>query len=112
MSEIKGRIKGPPKLKFDKIYQSGRRVKGDFFTLIICEGSGFVGIATSKKIGEKPARNYEKRRIRSILQNFCRTKTCDLIVVANAKVKDAEFATLCSELTQLISGAQIDWERK
>jgi ribonuclease P protein component len=106
------RIKGPSKRKFDEIFQRGRRIKGDFFTLIVRDGVGFVGIATSKKIGEKPSRNFQKRRIRSILQQFQRTATHDLIVIANSRVNSADFETIHAELTQLLSGIDIGWERK
>ena len=106
------RIQGPSKKRFDEVYQTGRRFRGDFVTLIRSDGTGFVGIATSKKIGDKPERNFQKRRVKSILQSFQRTSAHDLIFVASIKAKGIKFETLRADLTQLIQEANINWGRK
>jgi len=106
------RIQGPSKKRFDEVYQTGRRFRGDFVTLIQSDGTGFIGIATSKKIGDKPERNFQKRRVKSILQSFQRTSAHDLIFVASIKTKGIKFETLRADLTQLIQEANINWGRK
>jgi ribonuclease P protein component len=106
---IDSKIKGPKKVRFEEIYQSGIRFRSKSLTLIKIEGNGLIGIATSKKIGDKPDRNYQKRRVKSILQTYRRTSTYDLIFVASVKTKDLKYETLRSDLAQLIREAGIDW---
>ena len=68
-------------------------------------GNGLVGIATSKKLGSKPQRNKQKRRIHAMLQSEALSKTQDFVLVASFKCLKTDYATLNSELTQLMDEA-------
>ncbi len=84
------------------MFNEGRRYRGDFLTLITHEGTGLVGIATSRKLGEKPPRNYQKRRVKAILQSLSTNPHQDWVVVIGIKAKDADFATLSADLAKLV----------
>lgn len=58
---------GPNKRRFDEIFQKGRRISDGLFRVRVLPGTGLVGIATAKKIGGKPRRNFVKRRMRALL---------------------------------------------
>jgi ribonuclease P protein component len=94
-------IKGPGKLRFDTIYNEGRRFRGDFLTLICLPGSGLIGIATSKKIGSKPRRNLEKRRVRALVQENPLFPHLDRVVVASVKSQQTDYATLREDLAKI-----------
>ena len=95
------------KLRFDEIYNQGRRFRGDFLTLIVSPGKGLVGIATSKKLGAKPQRNRQKRRIHAMLQTQANLlNTQDIVLVVSVKCQEVDHATLSSDFTQLMEEAQ------
>ncbi|MBI1331865.1 MAG: ribonuclease P protein component [Armatimonadetes bacterium] len=98
-------MKGPSKRRFDEIYNQGRRFRGDFLTLIVTPGQGLVGIATSKKLGAKPQRNRQKRRIRAMISTQMQPTTQDWVLVVGMKCLRTEYATLRIELTHLIGEA-------
>lgn len=84
------------------MFSEGRRYRGDFLTLITTEGTGLVGIATSRKLGEKPPRNYQKRRVKAALQSLATNPQQDWVIVIGIKAKDADFATLSADMANLV----------
>ena len=76
-----------------------------------------MGIATSRKLGTKPRRNYQKRRIVEILRSLNLTDardrlTQDLVVVVGVKAENANFATLHGDLTKLVEEANATWAKE
>jgi ribonuclease P protein component len=61
-----------------------------------------IGVATSKKLGEKPQRNRQKRRIKAALAFSSKIESMDIVIVASGKTNQAEFATLQQECAQKI----------
>ncbi len=62
------------KKDFDKIYKTGKKVKGEFGMLIGLENTDLsnceFGIVIGKKIGKANIRNKFKRRIRYVIQGL------------------------------------------
>ena len=66
-------------------------------------GNGLVGIATSKKLGAKPQRNRQKRRVYAMLQTQANLlDTQDIVLVASVKCKKVDLETLYADFTHLM----------
>jgi RNase P protein component len=63
-----------PKADFERVYNSGKKVKGEFGMLIYLEDKNLTnpefGIVVSKKIGKANKRNKFKRRVRAVIGNL------------------------------------------
>jgi ribonuclease P protein component len=73
----------------------------------VLTGQGFVGVATSKKLGGKPARNLQKRRVKEILQGS-HNPSVDLVVVISERAKSASFEQLRADIQSQLE--RISWE--
>lgn len=105
-------VKGPSKARFEEIFQKGRRVSCGFCRLIALPGTGFVGIATSKKTGSKPRRNRLKRRFQEALRsqpNNVDTRL-DYILMLFPSAESASFPEIREELAALFRKVGERWE--
>ena len=82
--------------------------------LIFLPGAGLIGIATSKKIGGKPARNTQKRRFREILRQHPAwlNPNVDSVVVLSERVAARSFEELTAEAEQLFQALQAKWSQE
>lgn len=82
---------------------------------MICaaNGHGKVGIATSKKIGEKPPRNLLKRRIREAIRAVPHLVREDLnyVVIASVSASRISYAELALQTKELFELANDRWEK-
>ncbi|HMS53810.1 MAG TPA: ribonuclease P protein component [Fimbriimonadaceae bacterium] len=102
---------GLTKSQFEKLFKEGKRVQGDLVRLLALPGDGRLGIATSKKIGNKPDRNRCKRRIR---EAFKAQPTrphfgLDIVVVAFEASANAPFQQIANEVSRLTSELEKRW---
>lgn len=97
-------MNGPSKTRFETIFAKGRRHSGPTLRLVVlAPGTGLFGVATSKKIGEKPPRNRQKRRVREAFRLAGGVpSTVDAIVIASERVAALPFETLCEEARDLL----------
>jgi len=74
-------------------------------------GTGLLGVATAKKIGDRPARNRAKRRFREAArtQGLLDPKF-DFILIVNGKGADATFERIQEEVRGLFARAVERWE--
>ena len=65
-------------------------------------GQGLLGVGTAKKIGNKPRRNRQRRRVQSCFRNLNLPPTeWDCVAIARASVETAPFADLQAEAARL-----------
>lgn len=77
-------------------------------------GSGLIGIATTKKIGSRPRRNFARRRVIEGLRTNveCLTAGLDYVVVIFESSIRASFTELCDELFKLIHEVSAKWAER
>lgn len=102
---------GLSKSQFEKLFKEGKRVQGDLVRLLALPGEGRLGIATSKKLGSKPARNRCKRRIREAFkaQPTRPENGLDYVVVAFQASGQAPFQQIADELKRLTAELDQRW---
>ncbi len=84
--------------------QSGRKVYGSHFILMVDDGFGRVGITVSKKLGGAVVRNGLKRKMKEVMRKIVVPPQKDLVVVAkrSAKAKKISFSQMSDELHTLV----------
>jgi ribonuclease P protein component len=102
---------GPSKRRFDEIFETGRRVQGKLCRISSLPGEGKVGIATAKKIGNRPQRHAVRRRIQAALReiDFRPNRPLDLIVIATTAAAGVGTREIAEELTGLLRKTQERW---
>ncbi len=74
------------------------------------DGTGFVGIATSRLIGNRPRRNRVRRRVREAVRIQAeRLVRWDCVVIAKSACAHAEFAEICRQSSELIDEMERRW---
>lgn len=103
---------GPSKRRFEEIYARGNRVSGSFCRMIFLGGTGLLGIATAKAIGNVPRRNRAKRRFRAALSEVPERipDGLDVVIQISAKAADASYLDIVSDLRSLVSRMNERWE--
>ena len=104
-------IRGPSKTRFDTIFREGKRAAGRHCRLTALPGEGFVGVATSKKIGNKPQRNRAKRRFREVLRELedRLDPRLDYVVMALPSSTEAKLEEISSDLRSLVGSINERW---
>lgn len=105
-------VKGPSNARFEVVFAQGRRANGPLLRVIaFFPGSGLVGIATAKKIGDRPARNRAKRRVREAVRLLSdpHDLRLDYVVVVSPAAANAPFSQIQEELARLVPGAKERW---
>lgn len=76
-------------------------------------GTGLIGIATAKKIGNAPQRNRAKRRFREVLRSLpeCLDSRLDYVVVVLAASTDAKLDQIRTQLADLARELNNRWEK-
>ena len=97
-------MNGPSKARFETIFAKGRRHSGPTLRLVVLSpGTGLFGVATSKKLGEKPPRNRQKRRVREAFRlGGGLPATVDGVVIASERVATVPFSALLDEARELL----------
>lgn len=99
-----GRLKGPNRQRFEEIFATGSRASGERLRVYALPGSGLLGIATARAIGEKPQRNRQRRRIRESIRllDLC-TNSWDIIIFAKPSITHATFEEIQEEARRHIN---------
>jgi ribonuclease P protein component len=95
---------------FLRCYQRGRRHHGRLITLYVVHRGpsaqhARLGITVTRKVGGAVVRQRVKRRLREIYRRWEHRRelpAIDLVVHAKPKVREADFATLRSEMSDLL----------
>lgn len=105
------RLKGPTKAGFEVIFQSGFRVQGPLYRAIVKPGHGLIGIATSKKIGTRPKRNRERRRLQSALRlhHTLLKPNLDLVFIVSPAASSAAWNRIETEVRELLERIEQRW---
>lgn len=106
-----GRVKGPRASRFEEIYQNGSRTNSQFVRLIVLEGTGFVGVTTSKGLGCRARRNRAKRRAKEAwsLAGLC--PDWDVVLAVKASADRIPFSDLASDVLRASQEARKAWNR-
>lgn len=95
------RQKGPSKQRFEKIFTEGMRASGPNLRVLRLPGTGFVGVATPKKLGARPRRNHQRRRLQvGFAQEIGPQPTWDVVLIAGSSLPSVTFLELRAELRQ------------
>ena len=72
------------------------------------EDSSFVGYTASKKVGNAVSRNFAKRRLRSLVQEFCQELDSGyfFVFIATRKTIALEFSQLKSDFLYCLKKAK------
>ena len=86
--------------EFQKVFDSGQRIRGRFLTLLIAPGQGSLtrlGIVASRKLGDSVRRNRAKRLIRELFRQFESPESLagvDIVVIPRVELFGATYASL------------------
>ena len=83
--------------EFQKVFDSGQRIRGRFLTLLVAGGQGSttrLGIVASRKLGDSVRRNRAKRLIREIFRRNHVAAGFDVVVVPKRELLDASLTAL------------------
>lgn len=102
---------GPSKARFETIFTEGKRVSGDFLKVIAIQGSGLIGIATSRALGNRPKRNRIRRQIQAALrlESSLTSSELDIVIQAGKKTSEHSFDTIRSEMATLLERMNERW---
>jgi ribonuclease P protein component len=78
------------------------------------EGVGLIGVSTSRKIGNRPARNRVRRRFQAALRlkSECIERRLDYVVIIGAAGKDAPMPEVAMELEELLKDLRARWAKE
>ena len=87
--------------EFTRVFNTGARVHGRFFTLLMAPGTGAgptrLGIVASRKFGDAVRRNRAKRLIREVFRRTIPVSArqgVDVVVMPRRELMDATFESL------------------
>ena len=86
--------------EFQKVFDSGQRIRGRFLTLLVASGQGSLtrlGIVASRKLGDSVRRNRAKRLIRELFRQFESPESLagvDIVVIPRVELFGATYASL------------------
>ena len=105
--------RGPSKSRFEVVYREGKRAAGNFCRISALPGKGFIGIATSRKIGTKPARNKVRRRFKEALRlcSDCIETRLDYVVVIGIAGAKASLPELTADARPLLTDLSLRWAK-
>ena len=92
------------------MFREGKREGGETCRLMALSGTGLVGFATSKKIGNTPQRNRAKRRARESWRSLeHRASNLDYVVLVTPLGATAPLDTLRQELGTHLEAMNRRW---
>ena len=105
------RLKGPPKQRFEQIFSQGRRTPGELYRLSSLPGTGLLGIATSKKLGDRPNRHRARRRAQAAIRTMFSMVELklDYVLIISPTAESATFERIGEELRNLFLKAREKW---
>ena len=85
--------------EFQKVFDSGQRIRGRFLTLLVATGQGSttrLGVVASRKLGDAVRRNRAKRLIREIFRQNPRPAITgvDIVVIPRVELFGAAYASI------------------
>jgi ribonuclease P protein component len=86
--------------EFQKVFDSGQRIRGRFLTLLVASGQGSLtrlGIVASRKLGDSVRRNRAKRLIRELFRQLESPEPLagvDIVVIPRVELFGATYASL------------------
>jgi ribonuclease P protein component len=95
--------------EFQKVFDSGQRVRSRFFTLLVAPGetSGArLGIVASRKIGNSVRRNRAKRLIRELFRlnrHEAGARAVDIVVIPRIELFTAVYTTIVEDYRNALS---------
>lgn len=75
-------------------------------------GTGQVGVATSKSLGNRPQRNRIRRRIQSACRQVGVPSSLDLVVLAKGSAADATYEDLVLEIQESLEELTARWDAR
>lgn len=101
---------GPSKKRFEQIYDQGIRVSGRLCRALGDRGTGKLGFATAKAIGNKPRRNRARRRFRAAFDRDLRIlEGLDVVIQISAAGADAPFEEIVADLRNVLNTLAKRW---
>src|SRR5687767_13484161 len=91
--------------EFQGVYERGVRIRGRYSTTFFLPntgGTGRLGIAATKKLGNAVRRNRAKRLIREVFRRNKIAAGFDVVVIPNRDLLDASLTVLESEYRGLV----------
>jgi ribonuclease P protein component len=95
--------------EFQKVFDSGQRVRGRFLTLLVAAGpvaTTRLGIVASRKLGDSVRRNRAKRLIREIFRHIQQPDGAagvDIVVIPRVELFTAAYANLEEDFRSVLS---------
>ena len=86
--------------EFQKVFDSGQRIRGRFLTLLVASGQASLprlGIVASRKLGDSVRRNRAKRLIRELFRQFDSPESLagvDVVVIPRVELFGATYTSL------------------
>jgi ribonuclease P protein component len=105
---------GPSKARFEEIFAKGKRASGPLARIAALPGTGLVGFATPRKLGNRPRRNRARRRFAEAirLQPGLVDSRLDFVLIVSADGADAPFERIQEEVRTLFERARSRWDEE
>lgn len=105
-----GGLTGPSKGRFEEIFQNGRVASTTCFRLYSLPGTGLLGVATARSIGNRPKRNRAKRRAKEAFRLVAnRPDFLDFVLVVKGQAVPIAFEQVQREVEVLIGRSVELW---
>jgi ribonuclease P protein component len=103
-----GRVKGLSRARFEEVYSKGKRASGENLRIHALPGAGLIGIATSRRIGNRPMRNRQKRRAMEAVKGMD-LNGLDIAVTVKPSAGAKSLDELRDELRNLVMEIRARW---
>lgn len=104
------RVKGPNKKRFEKIFTEGMRASGPILRVLRLPGTGLMGATTPRKIGARPQRNHERRRLQNaFLSTVGNQPEWDVVLIAAGSMPKISYLEVQAEVLARWQDLEARW---